>query len=157
MSVSETPGLLDPDEDVFRPRISLSRSPLASTRRKRSITYSSSKDGSVILALDAKKQKTKHKHDGNRKNVTEIMDAIHSACSTIEDSISKESNHKIQFNKGDRDACRVSLSSILKDCNVLMAVAIEALNKCTNMQTLCIERDGEVGIPQYGLGLRKTA
>lgn len=116
------------DDDVFKIRTSLSRSSLVNVRKR-----------------SPKKQKLRAKPEGNTKNIRNIMQAIHASGSAIEKvSISKESNHKIQFKKGNRDVVQTGLSNFLKDCNLILAVAVEILDRCTTLQTICMEKDAKV-------------
>lgn len=132
------------DEEVFGPRISHPRFSHVNDRKRSLVSDSTSEDNVDEIAHDLKKQKVHSGHVRRNWNISEIMQAIHVSCSSIEESISKESNHKIQFNKEDRDVVRTSISNILKDCNLILAVAVEALDKCTSLQKTCLDNEAKM-------------
>lgn len=155
MSLNEyTADALPRDDEVFRPRASLSRTPPANRRKRSLLAGSSSEDESMELLRDLKKQKLRLQNEGNSNNinVTGIMESIHNSCAVIEENISRESNHKIAFNKKERDIVRMGMTDILKDCNMLLAVAVEALNKCTSLQ-----REKVLRLSELKDGLRDMA
>lgn len=130
------------DDEVFRARSSLSKTPPINGRKRSLIQESTSEDDNMDPVRDRKKQKLRPRTEGNNKilDVSEIMDSIHLACTTIEDSISKEVNHKIQFNKKERDIVKTGVSDILKECNMFLAVAVDALTKCTTYNRNILKR-----------------
>lgn len=132
------------DEEVFGPRISHPRFSHVNDRKKSLVSDSTSEYDGDEIAQDLKKQKVHSGHEGKNWNIREIMQAIHASCTSIEKNISKESNHKIQFNKGDRNVVRSSIYNILKDCNLILAVAVEALDKCTSLQKTCLDNEAKM-------------
>lgn len=142
------------DDEVFRPRASLSRTPPLNGRKRSLLPDSSSEEENMEQIRDLKKQKLRSKDEGNGNNinVTGIMESIHNACAAIEENISRESNHKITFNKKERDIVRMGVTDILKDCNMLLAVAVEALNKCTTLQ-----REKEMRVSELKEGFHDLA
>lgn len=134
------------DDEVFRARSSLSRTPPLNGRKRSLMNESTSEDDDMEPIRDRKKQKLRPRMEGNTKfvDVSEIIESIHVACTTIEESISKEVNHKIQFNKKERDVVRTGVSDILKDCSMLLAVAVDALTKCNTIQSEYIEKEMQV-------------